>query len=284
MFKVETEHGKHMDNVWFYGISAKRYCLYQIKDDKIEVLKHSSHGLGGLIDLSEEDIKQIWSDFLSYHHGTLSKEAIENKYSGKYVMGKLAMTSPLILQRFWHINKDKRIKPFNFVIVGIGHKLDLITKEPIIPMIPYTKNYDVVPYTPFTDYKTGKEYRDNTKSYWKPLSEFLFDYFEHNDNKYEGTLGELTRRHIEVGDIEHIGKESNNLDETEVIGILDKNYVIYDNKKEQKIIEIIKKLTPKQAKAIGISKRNLRYLRKKVKIKNRIILKTKTLNRLLKMK
>ena len=65
---------------------------------------------------------------------------------------------------------------------------------------------------------------------------------------------------------------------------MDKNYVIYDNKKEQKIIEIIKKLTPKQAKAIGISKRNLRYLRKKVKIKNRIILKTKTLNRLLKMK
>ena len=140
MFKVESEHGKPMDNVWFYGISAKRYCLYQIKDDKIEVLKHSSHGLGGLIGLSEEDIKQIWSDFLGYHYDMLSKEAIENKYSSKYVMGKLAMTSPLILQRFWHINKDKRIKPFNFVIVGIGHMLDQITKEPIIPMIPYTKN------------------------------------------------------------------------------------------------------------------------------------------------
>ena len=116
-----------------------------------------------------------------------------------------------ILERFWHINKDKRIKPFNFIIVGIGHRLDQITKEPIIPMIPYTKNYDVVPYTPFIDYKTSKEYKDNTKFYWKPLSEFLFAYFEHNDNKYEGTLGELKRRHIEIGGIEHIGKESNNL-------------------------------------------------------------------------
>jgi hypothetical protein len=73
-----------------------------------------------------------------------------------------------------------------------------------------------VPYKSFTDYKTGKEYKDNTKSYWKPLSEFLFDYFDHNDNKYEGDLGELKRRHIEIGNIEHIGKESNNLDETEV--------------------------------------------------------------------
>ena len=124
-----------------------------------------------------------------------------------------------ILERFWHINKDKRIKPFNFIIVGIGHRLDQITKEPIIPMIPYTKNYDVVPYTPFIDYKTSKEYKDNTKFYWKPLSEFLFAYFEHNDNKYEGTLGELKRRHIEIGGIEHIGKESNNL---LVLKLLDK--------------------------------------------------------------
>ncbi len=34
---------------------------------------------------------------------------------------------------------------------------------------------------------------------------------------------------------------------------------------EQKIKDIIKKLTPRHAKQIGISKRNLRYLRKKVK-------------------
>ena len=106
----------------------------------------------------------------------------------------------------------------------------------------------------FIGFKTGKLYQNNTQYYWKPLSEFLFDYFEHNDNKYEGTLGELKRRHIEIGDIGHIGKESNNLDETEVIGISDNNYVIYDNKTEQKIIDVIKKLTPKQAKASGISK------------------------------
>ena len=64
---------------------------------------------------------------------------------------------------------------------------------------------------------------------------------------------------------------------------MDNNYVIYDNKTEQKIADIIKKLTPKQAKQIGISKRNLRYLKKKVKSGKQIILRKKTLNKLNKM-
>ena len=46
MFKVEkAEDGTLLDNVMFYGISAKRYCLYK-EDNGINVLKHSSHGLG----------------------------------------------------------------------------------------------------------------------------------------------------------------------------------------------------------------------------------------------
>ena len=163
MFKVESdEDGKPLDNVWFYGIFAKRYCLYNIKDDKIDILKHSSHGLWGLIGISEDEAKNIWKDILDHHYNRPSKGAIENKYSNKFVMGKLALTSPFVLQRFRRTNKDKRLKPFNFVIVGIGHKLDQSTKEPIIPIMAYTKNTDIVPFNHFTDYKTGKEYTDKT--------------------------------------------------------------------------------------------------------------------------
>ena len=284
MFKVENDvNGKPLHDVWFYGISAKRYCLYRMMDNKIEILKHSSHGLGGLIGISEDEITQIWHDFLSHHYGTLSKEAIEHKYANKFVMGTLALTSPFVLQRFRRTNKDKMLKPFNFVIVGIGYKIDPSTKEPIIPLLAYTKNTDIVPFSPFTDYKTGKLYRDNTWFYWKPLSEFLFGYIDHNDNKYDGEIGELRRKQLIISNIEHIGKESNNLEESEVIGILDSDYVIYDSKIEQKIADVIKKLTPKQAKAIGISKRNLRYLRKKVKNSTKIIFKRKTLSKLLKL-
>ena len=42
-------------------------------------------------------------------------------------------------KRFGFTNKDKKLKPFNFVIVGIGYKLDPSTKEPIIPLLAYTK-------------------------------------------------------------------------------------------------------------------------------------------------
>ncbi len=281
MFKVENdENGTPLHDVWFYGISAKRYCLYNIGDNKINILKHSSHGLGGLIGMDEEEVKDVWKDILEHHYNRLSKEAMERKYSNKFVMGKLALTSPFVLQRFRRTNKDKRLKPFNFVIVGIGHKLDQSTKEPIIPLLAYTKETDIVPFSPFTDYKTGKAYVDNTQFYWKPLSEFLFGYMDHNDGKYDGDIGELKRKQIVINDIEHIGKESNNLEESEVIGVSDNDYVIYDNKSEQKITDVIKKLTPKQAKQAGISKRNLRYLKMKVREGKQIRFKRKTLVRL----
>ena len=64
------------------------------------------------------------------------------------------------------------------------------TKKSIILIIVYTKNTDIVAFSPFTNYKTGKEYKDNTKYYWKPFSEFLFSYIDHNDGKYEGDIGE----------------------------------------------------------------------------------------------
>ena len=198
-------------------------------------------------------------------------------------MGKLALTSPFVLQRFRRTNKDKRLKPFNFVIVGIGHKLDPSTKEPIIPLLAYTKNTGIVPFSPFTDYKTGKEYKDNTKYYWKPLSEFLFGYMDHNDGKYDGDIGELKRKQIVINDIEHIGKESNNLEESEVIGVSDNDYVIYDNRTEQKIADVIRNIITKDAKCIGLSKMQMFRLKKRIKEGKKIVLKRKTAKKLMMM-
>ncbi len=137
-------------------------------------------------------------------------------------------------------------------------------------------------FSPFTDYKTGKEYRDNTKFYWKPFSEFLFSYMDHNDNKYDGDIGELRRKQIVINDIEHIGKESNNLEESEVIGVSDNDYVIYDNKSEQKITDVIKNMTTKDARRIGLSKRHLLRLKKGIKEGKKIVLKKETIKKLMK--
>ncbi len=47
MFKIEDDDNKNpLDNVMFYGISAKRYCLYKKENYAIEILKYSTHGLG----------------------------------------------------------------------------------------------------------------------------------------------------------------------------------------------------------------------------------------------
>ena len=99
--------------------------------------------------------------------------------------------------------------------------------------------------------------------------------------RYDGSIGELRRKQIVINDIEHIGKESNNLEETEVIGISDNDYVIYDNKIEQKIADIIKNMTTKDARHIGLSKRHLFRLKKKVQQGKQIVLKKKTLNKLI---
>ena len=148
---------------------------------------------------------------------------------------------------------------------GSAFNTSAATKEPIIPLLAYTKKLDVVPFSRFTDYKTGKEYTDNTKFYWKLLSEFLFAYADHNDNKYDGRIGDLRRKQIVISDIEHIGKESNNLEESEVIGVSDNDYVVYDNKTEQKIADVINDMTTKDARRIGLSKRHLFRLKKKIK-------------------
>ena len=102
----------------------------------------------------------------------------------------------------------------------------------------------------------------------------------HNDGKYDGNIGELKRKQIDIGEIEHIGKESNNLEESEVIGVSDNDYVIYDNKTEQKISDVIKNMTTKDARRIGLSKRHLFRLKKRIKEGKKIALKRKTLKKL----
>jgi hypothetical protein len=57
MFKIEEgDNKKPLNNVQFFGISAKRYCLYSMVNGKIEILKYSTHGLGHLMNINGEQI------------------------------------------------------------------------------------------------------------------------------------------------------------------------------------------------------------------------------------
>ena len=69
--------------------------------------------------------------------------------------------------------------------------------------------------------------------------------------------------------------------ESGVIGVSDNNYIIYYNKTEQKITDVIKNMTTKDARRIGLSKRYMFRLKKRIKGGKKIVLKSKTYIKLL---
>jgi hypothetical protein len=275
MFKVETDDdGQPLDNVLFYGISAKRYTLYDydVKAGEIKIRKYSSHGLGHLQNIDE---KAVWKDIITINYHPENKAGIMKKYEGKYAVSQLTITKPDILNRFKKLNERKpyykRIKPFNFITLGVAYKTDMDSKEPIIPMLPYiapkSREYQQIPYMPFTDYKTGKTYSDeqeqDTRSYWKPLSKVIKDYIDHPESKSGDDIGQLKRLHIIANktSISYIGKESNDLDDNQIIGVDDDSYTEYKNINAY----ILKLLStkPKDAQKLGVTRRQYYRIIKK---------------------
>lgn len=277
MFKIEKDDcGKPLHNVWFYGISTKRYVLYDLIDGKPHLRKYSSHCLGHLLNPFNADEKdwhkQFWEDILNEHYGLISSEELYEKYSHFYAISRLTLSSPELMKRIELINEgkpyDKQIKPFNFILVGMGNKKETEEGKIVKPIAPFRKDFHKVVYEDFVDYNSGKIL--NGIEYWKPLDWIYWEYKNHPESKFEGNVGILQRKHLVVKNITHIGKESSNLDETEIIGVQDDSYQKYftpGNLRmyEEDLRKTILNLRPKTAKKHGISKRELMYLRRKVK-------------------
>ena len=278
-FKLESaDDGTKLDNQLCFCISSKRYCWFKWNGDRIEILKASNHGLGFMLYMSKDNVIDFWKDILYYHFGKLSRQDIENKYAGKYVSQQLTITSPQVLKRFKNIIDPKRkMRCFNFMVCGQAYRIDPITKEPIIPVIPFTKDTDTIPYQPFFDLKTGKVYIENTQYYWKPLSEVFFDFYNHKEEKFDGDVGELQRKHIEIDDINFVGKESNNLEEAEAFGVSSDDYVRYNENFKQKIAKKLETLTIEEARQRGVTDWQFYYLKKMSKQGKVPQLKKKTL-------
>ncbi len=171
-------------------------------------------------------------------------------------LSQLAITNYDIQKRFDGINKtrpySKKIKPYNFATVGTACRVDPDTKEPIIPFLSEIKKLDEIPYMEFLDYKTGKKYpNDNSMEpqyYWKNMESVLEDYVEHKESKLEGNSGVLKRRHLTINQesIRYIGKESNELEQSEIFGVAKKDTVEYVNY-QKKLRKIIDELTLEKA-------------------------------------
>ncbi len=228
-------------DVWFYGISAKRYVLYRIEngefviDESEDDENYSLHGLGHLMnpfgDKETKWQKRIWLDILKLHYGQITLDNFIEEYKDYYAVSQFIVSSPSLLKRFAKYNKkhpEATIKPFNFFLIGFG------TNKNIKPIAPYSKDTQSAVYGDFIDYKTGKIY--NGPEYWLPLSEVLLDYIKHPEAKFDDTdkIGLLDRRHVFANNILYIGKEANKI-EHNLSGLESISVVTYRSK------EVLKK-------------------------------------------
>ena len=293
MFKIEEYEDKNgikhlTDNVWFYGISSKRYVLYGFENDKIVIYKYSAHGLGQYEGIDKE---QWWKDILDVHYHPEREDEIKSKYKNRPAYSTLRISSYPIYKRFSKLNEGKSysdsVKPFNFFTIGVAVFSDPETGEPIIPMIPKidSSKSHLIPYMEFIDHKTGKIYPHegslDSKEYWKMLDEVFEDYINHPEAKSDGDEGELKRKHIEIDKncIRYIGKEANNLELSMIRGVFADDNIEYVNY-QKRIRETIVDLTLEKALEIGIDEREFYRLKKKLESDKMIVLRKKTLESL----
>lgn len=283
IFKVEES------NVWFYGISSKRYCLYKIINGQIEIIKdgYSSHGLGHLLDpFSNNDKdddkkdqwhKEIWYDILNLHYGKTTLEELHEKYENKYALSKFMASNPRILGRLAEFNKNNnyrnQFKPRNFCIIGFSNIINPNTGKLVKPLAPFVKPFRHAVFSDFVDYNEKSGLKLRGKQYWKPFWDVFCEYLDHPESKFDGEIGVLQRRHVVVSEIKHIGKESNNLDESEIFGVSSDGYEIYENFEDiderfAQIAQKVLELKPKDVKEFGISKQTLWNVKQRIRVKD----------------
>ena len=126
---------------------------------------------------------------------------------------------------------------------------------------------------PFVD-KSGKSYPNPNSldivEYWKKISLVFSEYRSHRKTKLDSSDSVVQRKHLVVTGVIHIRKESNKLDESELFGLDDSSYEIYQNGSEiaekfRKLAPKILELNPKEVKELGISKQTLWNVKQKIK-------------------
>ena len=278
IFKLEKS------DFWFYGISAKRYCLYTIDENTNEIAidkkKYSAHGLGHLLDpISNYDDKkhvawhiEIWKDILDLEYKKTTIEKLYEKYSNKYAIQKLGISTPTVLNRIREFNEGKdyysQIKPSNFCIIGFSNMTNEDTGEQIKPLAPFRKFVKDAVFDDFIDYNSKNNKKLRGKEYWKSFWDTFDEYLRHKESKFDGDSGVLERKHVILTEIRHIGKESDSL--AEPFGLDEYSYEFYDDperidKEFKENIDRILALVPKDVIDFGINRTTLWNVKEKIK-------------------
>jgi hypothetical protein len=213
----------------------------------------SEHGLGHLrnpFDFESEDrdwIREAWLNIVRRELG-IQTEALSFEHLP--AVGRVTITSPKVVRSLAKLNVAKnhadRLKPFDYLlschVKQFGHPLG-VDPERFHLVAPYEVNPSRWLKMPWTDQYTGKQYRITTEGFHgsrntarvKTYGDVLREYEFHPGSKSadargrpsgKQTIGLLRRRHLRVGQVIYIGKESNRVEEIEA-GTIHSAQVVY---------------------------------------------------------
>ena len=264
--KVETENFDEYGvrrEIYFYGVSSKRYCLFVRDGVRIEIVKASDHGLGHLLDpvrieVTDEDeededaerfTKELWKWILERDLGLAVDDA---NWLDLPAVGRVSLSTLAALAPFTSYNAKKpyadQAKPHGFAVCCY------VTEGGLPPDVADPSHFHLV--APFEldpkkwsrlswfDLYSGERFRIKTgstsashgnrcvvKSYRDALEGFRF----HPESKFAGsddlicgpeTRGVLRRRAVFVAGLTHLGKETNELEAREIGTIHDLDQVL----------------------------------------------------------
>jgi len=291
----------HQRQLYCFAISAKRYALF-VRDNKdAPVLlrkginnkddRWSEHGLGHLLnptDPESEDREWIAQAWLNLVRRALDLPAQNPSFGHSPAVGRVTISSPAVVKPLANFNARKKycdqLKPFNFLLTchvkQLGHPpgtdpehFHLIAPYDLDPR-KWLKNL-------WIDQYSGKRYRITTDGHYvtrntarvKTYGEVIREYEFHPESKCadgngeictKQTVGLLHRRHVRIGQIKYIGKESNSLEDVES-GTIHSEQNIYteypDPRRDEwqtKIVPALKKVSLSiLEKESGLSRRML---------------------------
>ncbi len=224
-----------------YAISAKRYVLYNLEGDALDIRKPLEHGLGYLMNpidpKDDEDVKwidEVWRYIVD--RDVRGLKAAEPEWFSLPAISRIGVSSPDMLRLFDRKNRKRdypdQVKPFNFMlssqVAEFGFPLG-VDEEHFHLVAPYERRpgrwlglrwldrHSLKSFRVTTDDQSSREGTARIKTF----GDVVEGYRHHPEHKSlapdgepcgKASAGLLGRRPVEAKRLRYVGKESNRIE------------------------------------------------------------------------
>jgi hypothetical protein len=303
---VNFEKGKQRQ-LYALVISTKRYVIHTLSENgEPLIVDAKAHGLGHLLppdgsrvstDAADDEkklkpwMRELW---LMLVREALGLQVTEPAWFDRPAMSRITVSQPVLLKLFADYNAGKpyadQIKPCNFLIAPhvarFGHPVGA-DRTHFALFAPFTSKDDARLELEYIERYSGKRYRISTSIPMgtedtvrvQTCRDVFIEYRTHPEAKFDGpdgklcgrnTIGLLSRRHVRLGELHFVGKESNELEareygQTADLDEVQTEYIDARDRHRARAAEVEAQIEVKgiagAASAFGVSERTLRRWR-----------------------